>query len=209
MIGNSWTHLLARVVISPFLGTRLRPNHLTTLRLLSGLAACVCFGLGTKPGMAWGGGLWLLSAFLDRADGELARIGNMTSRRGHRYDYYTDNVVNSLFFAAIGVGLRHAWLGHWAIPCGVISAAALMTFNIFSGQLEQRGPPQTRAYSGRWGFDPDDALYLMAPFAWLECLSPVLTAAAVDTIVMMVITWLRLRQLLASAAPTVSAGSIH
>jgi len=59
-------------------GTRLRPNHLTTGRLLSGLAACVCFGFGTKSGMAWGGGLWLLSAFLDRADGELARIGNMS-----------------------------------------------------------------------------------------------------------------------------------
>jgi archaetidylinositol phosphate synthase len=207
MVGNSWTHLLARVVVSPLLGTRVRPNHLTTLRLFSGLAACVCFGLGTKPGMAWGGGLWLLSAFLDRADGELARIGNMMSRRGHLYDYYTDNLVNSLFFAAIGVGLRHSWLGPWAIPFGIVSAVALMACNIFSEQLEQRSPPQTRAYSGRWGFDPDDALYLMAPFAWFDCLSPVLAAAAVGTTVMMIITWLRLRRLV--AAPTAGAGSIR
>jgi archaetidylinositol phosphate synthase len=195
MIGNSWTHLLARACIRPFLGTRLRPNHLTTLRLLTGVAACVCFALGTDAGMGWGGALWLVSAFLDRADGELARIGNMMSHWGHVYDYYTDNLINSLFFLAIGVGLRHSWLGRWAIPFGIISAVALLACNIFSEQLEQRGPSQTRAYSGRWGFDPDDALYLMAPFAWLGWLSPILAAAAIGTTLMMTITWLRLRRL--------------
>jgi phosphatidylglycerophosphate synthase len=209
MIGDSWTHRLAGVVVSPFVGTRLRPNHLTTLRLLSGLAACVCFGLGTKPGMEWGGGLWLLSAFLDRADGELARIGNMTSHYGHLYDYYADNLVNSLFFVAIGVGLRHSLLGYWAIPLGIISAVALMACNILSEQLEQLSPPRTRAWSGRWGFDPDDALYLMAPFAWLNWLSPILVAAAVGTTVMMIITWSRLRRLIATTAPTAGAGSIR
>jgi archaetidylinositol phosphate synthase len=205
VIGNSWTHLLARIVIRPFLGTWLRPNHLTTLRLLTGIAACVCFALGTSAGMTWGGGLWLVSAFLDRADGELARIGNMMSRAGHVYDYYTDNLVNALFFAAIGIGLRYSWLGQWAIPLGIVSAVSLLACNIFSEQLEQRSPPQTRAYSGRWGFDPDDALYLMAPFAWLNWLSPILVAAAVGTTAMMIITWLRLRRLMASTRPTVGA----
>jgi archaetidylinositol phosphate synthase len=205
MIGNSWTHLLARIVIRPFLGTRLRPNHLTTLRLLTGVASCVCFAWGTGAGMTWGGGLWLLSAFLDRADGELARIGDMMSRRGHVYDYYADNFVNSLFFAAIGVGLRDSWLGQWAIPLGIVSAVALLACNIFSEQLEQRSPPQTRAYSGRWGFDPDDALYLMAPLAWLGWMGPILVAAAVGTTTMMIITWVRLRRLMVSARPTVGA----
>ena len=205
MIGTSWTHLLARVVVRPFLGTRLRPNHLTTLRLLSGVAACVCFAFGTRAGVTWGGGLWLLSAFLDRADGELARIGNMMSARGHIYDYYTDNLVNSLFFAAIGVGLRHSWIGQWAIPLGIVSAVSLLVCGIFSEQLEQRSPPQTRAYSGRWGFDPDDALYLMAPLAWLDWLAPILVAAAVGTTTMMIITGLRLRRLMASARTTVGA----
>jgi archaetidylinositol phosphate synthase len=195
MIGTSWTHRLARLMVTPLIGTRLRPNHLTTLRLLSGVAACVCFALGSRAGMAWGGGLWLLSAFLDRADGELARVGNMMSRDGHIYDYYSDIFVNALFFVAIGVGLRHSWLGHWAIPLGIVTGLALLACSIFCEQLEQRSPSNTRAYSGRWGFDPDDALYLMSPLAWLGWLSPILAAAAVGTTVVMIITWLRLRRL--------------
>jgi len=195
MIGTSWTHRLARLMVTPLIGTRLRPNHLTTLRLLSGVAACVCFALGSRAGMAWGGGLWLVSAFLDRADGELARVGNMMSRDGHIYDYYSDIFVNALFFVAIGVGLRHSWLGHWAIPLGIVTGLALLACSIFCEQLEQRGPSNTRAYSGRWGFDPDDALYLMSPLAWLGWLSPILAAAAVGTTVVMIITWRRLRRL--------------
>lgn len=195
MIGTSWTHLLARLMVTPLIGTKLRPNHLTTLRLLSGVAACVCFALGSRAGMAWGGGLWLVSAFLDRADGELARVGNMMSRDGHIYDYYSDIFVNALFFVAIGVGLRHSWLGHWAIPLGIVTGLALLACSIFCEQLEQRSPSNTRAYSGRWGFDPDDALYLMSPLAWLGWLSPILAAAAVGTTVVMIITWLRLRRL--------------
>lgn len=195
MIGTSWTHLLARLMVTPLIGTKLRPNHLTTLRLLSGVAACVCFALGSRAGMVWGGGLWLVSAFLDRADGELARVGNMMSRDGHIYDYYSDILVNALFFVAIGVGLRHSWLGHWAIPLGIVTGLALLACSIFCEQLEQRSPSNTRAYSGRWGFDPDDALYLMSPLAWLDWLSPILAAAAVGTTVVMIITWLRLRRL--------------
>ena len=87
---TSWTHLLARPLIRPLIGTPVRPNHLTALRLLTGVGACVCLGLGTHAGMWWGGWLWLLSAFLDRADGELARLGNLMSEAGHRFDYLAD-----------------------------------------------------------------------------------------------------------------------
>ncbi len=85
--------------------------------------------------LPWGGGLWVLSA-LNRADGGLARSGDMTRPGGHRYDYLVCNGVDCLFFLAIGVGLRHAGLfGHdpalWMIAPG--------------------------ALSGAWGFRPDDA----------------------------------------------------
>lgn len=195
MIGTSWTHILARALVRPLLGTWVRPNHITTLRLLTGAAACLLFAQGTKEGTNWGGGLWLLSALLDRADGELARIGNMMSPGGHVYDYYADTVINSSFFLSIGIGLRHTWLAGWSIPLGVISALSIFLCSLFSEWLELRSPPGTRAYSGKWGFDPDDALYLMAPLAWLGWLSPVLVGASVGATLMMVITGVRLMRL--------------
>jgi archaetidylinositol phosphate synthase len=195
MNGTSWTHLLARVAVRPLLGTWVRPNHLTALRLLTGIAACLLFAIGTRHATIWGGAVWLLSAFLDRADGELARIGNMQSPRGHVFDYYADNIVNAAFFVAIGIGLRNSWIGSASIALGLISGTSMFLCSLFSEWLELRSGPGTRAYTGRWGFDPDDALYLMAPAAWLGWLAPILIGATIGTTVMMVITGVRLAKL--------------
>jgi archaetidylinositol phosphate synthase len=192
---TTWTHLLARPMVRPLIGTAVRPNHLTTLRLLTGVAACVGFALGTRAGMWWGGGLWLVSAFLDRADGELARIGNMMSPGGHRYDYFADVWVNTLFFVAIGFGLRGSWLGAWSIPLGVISGTSILLASLFSEWLERRSPTGTKGIPGKWGFDPDDALYLMGPLAWLGWLSPILVGASVGATAIMIITGVRLMRL--------------
>ncbi len=194
MSGGSWTHLAARPLIRPLIGTWVRPNHLTTLRLLFGLAACVGFAIGGRQGMGWGGAAWLVSAFLDRADGELARLGNLSSAGGHLYDYYSDNAVNAAFFVSAGIGLRHGWLGGWAIVLGLIAGVSFIVGNVLSERLEELSGPDARAYSGRWGFDPDDALYLMGPFAWLGWLSPILVGAAIGTPAMMVLTAIRLRR---------------
>ena len=165
MSGGSWTHLAVRPLVRPLIGTWVRPNHLTTLRLLFGLGACACFALGGRWMTAWGGGLWILSALLDRADGELARLGRLGTPGGHLFDYYVDTGVNALFFLCAGIGLRHSWLGGWAAPLGLVSGLSMLGCGVFAERLEQRSPPDTRAYTGRWGFDPDDALYLMGPFA--------------------------------------------
>ena len=199
-MATTWTHLLARPVVRPLIGTAVRPNHLTTLRLLTGIAACVGLSLGTRAGMWWGGGLWLVSAFLDRADGELARIGNMMSPAGHRYDYLADVWVNTLFFVAIGFGLRNSWLGAWSIPLGAISGASILLGSLFSESLERYSPAGTKAISGKWGFDPDDALYLMGPLAWLGWLGPILAGASVGATAVMIITGVRLLRVKRAAA---------
>jgi archaetidylinositol phosphate synthase len=199
---TTWTHLLARPVVRPLIGTAVRPNHLTTLRLLTGIAACGGFALGTRAGMWWGGGLWLVSAFLDRADGELARIGNMMSPGGHRYDYLADVWVNTLFFVAIGIGLRNSWLGAWSIPLGLVSSVSILLASLFSEWLERRSPTGTKGISGRWGFDPDDALYLMGPLAWLGWLSPILAGASVGATAVMIIQGIRLLRLRRAADAT-------
>jgi phosphatidylglycerophosphate synthase len=197
-VGSSWTHRIARWMILPLVGTGVTPNHLTTARLVTGLAACACFLPGTAGGDLWGGVLWLVSAFLDRADGELARASGQMSASGHAYDYATDVAVNALFFAAVGVGLRGSALGPLAIPLGLLAAASIAAASVLSEALELRMPSGGKAYSGVAGFDFDDMLYLLAPLAWLGWLVPVLLGAAIVGPILAILTWWRFRRLAAS-----------
>ena len=204
MNNDTWTHRLARLAIRPLLGTGVTPNHLTTLRLLPGLAACLLLALlpyQPHPRMLafWGGMFWILSAFLDRADGELARIGNMMTPGGHRYDYLVDNGINCLFFFSIGVGLTNATLfGHplhgWSVLLGAVAAGLLFLCNWVAERFENQ-VTDTRIIGGAWGFHADDALYLLGPAAWLGWLLPILLGAVAGTGVMAVLLLTRLLRL--------------
>ncbi len=191
-MNDTWTHTIARVMVRPLLGTGLRPNHITSVRLLTGLVACGLLAIGTRSGDVWGGVLWIVSAFLDRADGELARIGNMQSRKGHLYDYYSDVLINSLFFLGVGFGQQHSWLGVWSIPLGVITFVAMILCCWLAEVYEQLSGPGVRTFNGGFGFHLDDALYLLGPFAWLGWLAPILAAASVGTSVMALVIAVRL-----------------
>ena len=182
-MGTTWTHLAARAVVRPLVGTAVTPNHLTTLRLLVGLSAAVAVALGTRSGELWAGVLWLLSAFLDRADGELARLADLCSPSGHLYDYMVDTGVNAVFFLAIGIGQRHSWLGSWSILLGAMACASMIAACFIAEEFEKLSPAGTKTVSGGWGFDPDDALYLFAPVCWTGSLllAPCVLLAAIGT----------------------------
>jgi archaetidylinositol phosphate synthase len=202
LTATTHTHRLARVLVRPLIGVGVKPNHLTGLRLATGLAACAMVALGGPQGRAWGAVLWLISAFLDRADGELARIGDMMSEAGHRFDYIADVLVNSLVFAAAGVGVRNGWLGHGAIAVGLLTTFAML-FCWTTGEAYQKLEGSgAKPYASRWGFDLDDGLYLLAPLIWLNLLSFVLVGAAVVTTVMAVVIAVRLRRLQARLSRT-------
>ncbi len=192
---------MARVVVTPLIGTGVTPNHLTTLRLLTGLGACVAVALGTPGGNLWGGILWLLSAFLDRADGELARVGQMMSEKGHAYDYASDALINVLIFLAAGVGARHGWLGPAAIAFGLVASASMGICWVAGEAYEKRDGSGQKAYAGRWGFDLDDGLYLLGPLIWFGLMSYVVVGAAVVTSVMAAVILVRLQRLLARRNP--------
>jgi archaetidylinositol phosphate synthase len=198
MIGTSWPHRLARVMVRPLVGTGVTPNHLTTLRLVTGVLACAALIPGDTYWNWWGGSLWLVCAFLDRADGELARVGNMATPGGHVYDYVVDNAVNAGLFVAIGIGLRHSALGFYAIGLGLVSGASLYMCGYLSEALERLQGRGAKAYSGAFGFDPDDLLYILGPMAWLGWLLPILVGASVGATIMMLLTGWRLRRLRAS-----------
>jgi phosphatidylglycerophosphate synthase len=186
-MNDTWSHAAARTLVRPLVGTWVKPNHITSIRLATGAAACLLLARGGGTAELWSGVLWLISAFLDRADGELARIGKMQSRRGHLYDYYTDVVLNSAFFLAAGINLRHSRLGHWAILVGVVACGAMLACCILAETYENFVGTGERVFEGRWGFQPDDALYLLPLFVWAHWLAPMLLAAAVVTTVIALI----------------------
>ncbi len=204
-MNDTWTHAAARFMVRPLVGTGVRPNHITTLRLVTGLIACWLLGLGDRTGDIWGGVLWVVSAFLDRADGELARIGDMQSRNGHLYDYVTDVVINSLFFLAIGFGQRHSFLGAWSIPLGVVTFVAMILCCWMAEVYEKISGPGVRTFNGGFGFHLDDALYLLGPFAWLGWLAPILAAASVGTSIMALVILVRLVRLRRKVPATLAA----
>src|SRR3954453_18020172 len=100
-----WDARLARRLVTPLKDTRATPNHLTTVRLIFGLAAAAAFVPGTYGWTNLGALLLILSNFLDHTDGELARISGKTSRIGHIYDLASDAAVTILLFLAIGIGV--------------------------------------------------------------------------------------------------------
>jgi hypothetical protein len=55
-----------------------------------------------------------------------------------------------------------------------------------------------KAYEGAFGFNLEDLLFLFAPLAWLDWLTPILVGAAIGAPVVMVLTGWRLRRLMTS-----------
>jgi len=196
ILGRSWTHRLALLFVRPLANTPITPNHLTFARLISGLAACYCFATGERELVNWGGWIWILSAFLDRADGELARVSGKTSPWGHKFDMVCDSTVTSLFFVAGGIGLRSSELGSWAIAMGVAGGLGVLAAEYFAEQIDKRtDDPADRAYPGYAGFDFDDVLYLFAAVAWLDLFMPFIAGAAIGAPAFALLTLYKWRKL--------------
>lgn len=195
MLGGSWTHKIAHVLVAPLANTPVTPNHITTLRLVTGLAACAAFAVGERNWEIWGGWLWLLSAFLDRADGELARVSGKTSPLGHAYDMVCDTGITALFFLSAGIGLRVTDLGNWAILMGALGALGVVAAEILAEIIDRRNADTgEKAYPGFAGFDFDDVLYLFAPVVWLGWQMPFVVGAALGAPAFALLTWHRLRR---------------
>jgi archaetidylinositol phosphate synthase len=176
---RTYTHAIARWMIRPLARTSVTPNHITTVRLLTGLMAAVAFALGGADGRLWAGLLFILSTLLDRADGELARITGKTSPGGHRYDLGCDLAANAAVFLGIGVGLAHGELGAFAVMLGILAGASVAGIFLVVFGLHDHGSNPQQAFGAASRFDLDDGLFLIAPIAWLDLLQPLLLGAAI------------------------------
>jgi CDP-alcohol phosphatidyltransferase len=94
------------------------PNQITALSLLFGLLCAVCFILGNYIAGIIGALFLTISYTLDNCDGEVARIKNMSSEFGAKFDDIVDWLVDTSFFVALGYGTSQVtnqpfwfWLG--------------------------------------------------------------------------------------------------
>lgn len=191
---RTYAHAVARWCILPLLKTRVAPNHLTTLRLLTGLAAAGAFAVGDYWWTCWGGALFVLSAVLDRADGELARLSGRISSGGHWYDLSCDMTVNVLSFIGIGFGLAERVPGPWAPLMGLVSGLSVGAIFIVVFRLHSGGSHPSVAFRYPNGFDFDDALFAIAVFAWFDALLPLLIAGALGAPAFLIFAIWRYRQ---------------
>ena len=171
-----WDARLAALVIGPLRDTPVTPNHLTTVRLLTGIAAAAAFASGVWPNLA--AILFALSNLLDHTDGELARLTGKSSRAGHLYDLASDAIVHVTLFVSIGIGLWNTGAGAWALPAGVIAGVAVASIFHIRNLIEQRYGKAETKQPGWGGFETEDILYLLPVVTFSNALVPFLAAAA-------------------------------
>ena len=182
MSHNTWLHKISRIIIvRPLLVTNVTPNQLTTLRLISGIAASYLVAIGEPSMQDIGAFFFTLSIILDRADGDLARLSRRSSPFGHVYDLVSDAVCNALIFVGLGIGLRTSDLGEKAILMGFIAGLAVAIILFFVIRLEKEKGARGGEIRNIGPIDVDDAIILVPILIWAEFSESLLLIASVAT----------------------------
>ena len=176
MSSNTIVHRAVRPVVRAIAPSGVTPNQITTLRLATGIAAAIAFaGDGNWP--AIGAGIFLLSFFLDRMDGDLARLTGQSSPGGHRYDLISDCTSNIIAFIGLGLGAG----GQPGLLGPALGVVAGLGIGALFAQLHILRIGNLRGYELAPGIviDPDDLIALVPVLVWLGATAPMLVAAAV------------------------------
>ena len=178
---RTWDGRAARWLVTPLRDTAVTPNHLTTLRLVIGLAGAACLAHGGYAVSNVGTLLIALSNFVDHTDGELARISGKTSRVGHYYDLACDAVVTVLLFAGMGAGLSAQGVVMAVSPTllGAIAGVAVALIFFVRMRIESIAGKTETKQSFAAGFETEDVLYLLPLVTLTGVGAPFLIAAAI------------------------------
>lgn len=177
-----WDARLARWLVGPLRNTRISPNHLTTVRLLVGLAAAAAFLPGSYVWTNVAALLMVLSNFLDHTDGELARMTGKSSRFGHLYDLASDALVTVLLFFAMGVGVgAEARPGaEFEFPLmGTLAGSAVAFIFYTRMRIEDLGGKAATRQASLAGFETEDVLYLIPLVTLTNSQSAMLVLASI------------------------------
>jgi len=179
---RTWDARLARRLVTPLKNSRVTPNHLTTLRLVVGLAGAIGLAQGTFAWINVGALLIVLSNFIDHTDGELARISGKTSKFGHFYDLASDAFVTIALFVSMGIGVASSHGDHaYAQPTwlgGIAGIAVALIFYLRMRIESLAGKAGTQQASAA-GFETEDVLYLLPLVTLTQIVEPFLVAASI------------------------------
>ena len=110
--------------LTPFLlKIFITPNQITLLSLIFGLLSAICFSLGEYNVGVIGALFLIVSYTLDNCDGEVARIKNMSSDFGAKFDDMVDWIVDASFFIALGYGTSQSNSQIFWLWLGIIAAS--------------------------------------------------------------------------------------
>jgi len=180
-IQRPWDARLARWLVAPLRDSWVAPNHLTTVRLLVGLAAAAAFIPGSYGWSNVAALLMVLSNFLDHTDGELARISGKGSRFGHLYDLGSDAVVTIAVFVAIGVGIEDGpgKILDFSTLHGAVAGGAVALIFFLRMRIEEMAGKSATRQGSLAGFETEDALYLLPLITLFHGLEAMLVAASI------------------------------
>src|SRR3984957_16870889 len=95
-------------VVKVFIKLGLTPNVVTSIGFLLNVGVAIIFICGAKEGargdlsyVGWAGGLILFAGLFDMLDGQVARLGKMSSRFGALYDSVLDRYSELILFLGI------------------------------------------------------------------------------------------------------------
>ena len=163
-----WDAQIAYKLIYPLRNTFITPNYLTSLRLLFGIFAGIFFALGEYKYSNIGAFCFVLSNFLDHADGELARLKNQMSSRGHIYDLISDALVNILLFLGMGIGLMQTNLGVYACIMGIISGTTVAAIFYMRNDIEKNIGKKNARQPHKRGVEAEDILYVLPIITYFQ-----------------------------------------
>ncbi len=185
---------LAAAIVMPLRDVPISPNTITALSLIVGLLGAMLFADGERAAVCWGGGLFILSMFLDHVDGEFARVSHRTSRFGHYFDRLTAAVVYTATFVGIGVGQQAGALGSWGLYLSVVAGISIGLIFTVRNVVESRHGHHAVDQPSAAGFEIEDSLYLVGPIAWLDGLFPLLVVAGLGAPGYFVFTLIRAKR---------------
>src|SRR5688572_7356078 len=120
-------------IINPFVRLLVRvgftPNAVTTTGLLLNIGVAVIFVVGVEEGnrgdltyVGWAGALVLFAGLFDMLDGQVARLGNMSSKFGALYDSVLDRYSELVMF----LGICYYLIGHHYFLSSLFAFIALI-----------------------------------------------------------------------------------